>query len=131
MEVTDTDVASLPGEVRATVHATHHGRPLRRARVTFAGETARTDKDGLATLSSTPLEGPGRYRALVRRGQNYGVSVLVSVGVGQSALRVPARRSGAASWVIAGLRVVCLDRVRVAIQRAATRGAKERTDGHL
>ncbi|MEK6272740.1 MAG: hypothetical protein AABM42_08855 [Actinomycetota bacterium] len=94
VEVTDTDVAPLPGEVRATVHATHHGRPLRRARVTFAGETARTDKDGFATLSTT-LEGPGRFRALVRRGQNYGVSVLVSIGVGQSALRVPAPRSGA------------------------------------
>jgi hypothetical protein len=32
----------------------------------------------------------------VRRGQNYGVSVLVSVGFGQSALRVPAPRLGAA-----------------------------------
>jgi hypothetical protein len=63
--------------------------------VTFAGETARTDKDGLATVSTT-LEGPGRFRALVRRGQNYGVSALVSVGIGQSALRVPAPRSGAA-----------------------------------
>jgi hypothetical protein len=95
VEVTDTEVTPLPGEVRATVHATHHGRPLRKARVTFAGETARTDKDGLATVSTT-LEGPGRFRALVRRGQNYGVSVLVPVGVGQSALRVPAPRSGAA-----------------------------------
>jgi hypothetical protein len=95
VEVTDTDVAPLPGEVRATVHATHHGRPLRKARVTFAGETARTDRDGRATVSTT-LEGPGRFRALVRRGQNYGVSVLVPVGFGQSALRVPAPRSGAA-----------------------------------
>jgi hypothetical protein len=95
VEVTDTEVAPLPGEVRATVHATHHCRPLRKARVTFAGETARTDKDGLATVSTT-LEGPGRFRALVRRGQNYGVSVLVPVGFGQSALRVPAPRSGAA-----------------------------------
>ena len=95
VEVTDTDVAPLPGEVRATVHATHDGRPLRQARVTFAGETARTDKDGLATVSTT-LERPGRFRALVRRGQNYGVSALVSVGVGQSALRVSAPRSGAA-----------------------------------
>ncbi len=94
VEVTDTDVAPLPGEVRATVHATDGGRPLRRARVTFAGETARTDRNGLATISTT-LEGPGRFRALVRRGQNYGVSGLVSVGVGQSALRAPVPRSGA------------------------------------
>ena len=68
VEVTDTDVAPLPGECDAMVHATHHGRPLRRARVAFAGETARTDKDGLATVSTT-LEGPGRFRALVRRGR--------------------------------------------------------------
>jgi hypothetical protein len=95
VDLTDIDVAPLPGEVRATVHATDHGRPLRRARVTFAGETARTNGNGFATLSTT-LEGPGRYRALVRRGQNYGVSVLVSVGVGQSALRVRAPGSGAA-----------------------------------
>ena len=95
VEVTDTDVAPLPGEVRATVHATHDGRPLRQARVTFAGETARTDKDGFATVSTT-MERSGRFRALVRRGENYGVSALVPVGVGQSALRARAPRSGAA-----------------------------------
>jgi hypothetical protein len=95
VEVTDTDVAALPGEVRATIRATYHGRPLRQARVTFAGATARTGKDGLATVTTT-LERPGRFRALARRGQNYGASGLVSVGVSQSARREPAPRSGAA-----------------------------------
>jgi hypothetical protein len=78
--VTDTDVGALPGEVRATVSATRDGKPLRQARVSFAGGTARTDKDGLATVSTT-LQLPGRFGALVRRGQNYGISELVPVGL--------------------------------------------------
>jgi hypothetical protein len=78
--VTDVQVTSIPGEARVTVHATHDGRPLRRARVSFAGATARTDKDGLAILSIV-LQTPGRFRALVERGQNYGISDLVTVGV--------------------------------------------------
>jgi hypothetical protein len=94
VEVTDTEVAALPGEVQATVRATQDGRPLREARVTFAGGAARTGKNGLAIVS-TALERPGRFRALVRRGQNYGVSGLVSVGVAQAALPVPTPRSGA------------------------------------
>ena len=78
--VTGTDVGTLPGEVRATVHATREGHPLRRARVTFAGATARTDKQGDATVSAF-LELPGRFRAVARRGQSYGVSELVPVGI--------------------------------------------------
>jgi hypothetical protein len=78
--VIDTDAASLPGELRATVSATRDGKPLRQARVTFAGGTARTDKDGLATVSTT-LERPGRFGALVSKGQNYGISELVPVGL--------------------------------------------------
>ena len=62
------------------------GRPLRRARVTFAGATARTDKHGIATVS-TFLELPGRFRALARRGQSYGVSDLV-----RSAFQLDAKR---------------------------------------
>jgi hypothetical protein len=80
VEVTDTDVPALPGEARATVLATRDGHPLRQARVSFAGSTARTDKNGLATVSTT-LELPGRFGAVVRRGQNYGVSELVPVGL--------------------------------------------------
>jgi hypothetical protein len=92
--VTDTDVGTLPGEVRATIHATRDGHPLREARVTFAGATARTNKEGIATLS-TMLERPGRFRALARKGQNYGVSELVPVGVTPSALSAAAPQSGA------------------------------------
>ncbi len=94
VEVTDRTVGALPGEVRVTVHATRAGRPLRQARVTFAGATARTDKGGVATVSTT-LEVPGRFKALAQKGQNYGVSELVPIGVALSALRVPVPQSGA------------------------------------
>jgi hypothetical protein len=94
VEVTDSDVGALPGEVRATVHATRDGRPLREARVSFAGGTARTDKQGIATVSTT-LELPGRFKALARKGQNYGASELVSIGLAPSALRVSMPQSGA------------------------------------
>jgi hypothetical protein len=92
--VTNSSVAALPGQVQVTVHATRHGRPLRRARVTFAGASARTNKAGVATVITT-LEVPGRYKALVRKGQNYGLSELVPLGFAPSALRAPAVRSGA------------------------------------
>jgi hypothetical protein len=94
VEVTDSNVGALPGEVRATVHATRDGHPLRRARVSFAGGAARTNKGGIATISTT-LELPGRFRALAQKGQNYGVSELVPIGIASSALRVPAPKSGA------------------------------------
>jgi hypothetical protein len=94
VEVADTDVGALPGEVRATVHATRDGRPLRQARVSFAGATARTNKQGIAIVSTT-LERPGRFRALAQQGQNYGVSELVPVGIASSALSAPAPQSGA------------------------------------
>jgi hypothetical protein len=84
VEVTHTEVPRLPGRVRATVRARRDGHPVRNARVSFAGGTARTDRDGLATVATT-LELPGRFRALVRRGQNYGVSGLVPIGVAPSA----------------------------------------------
>jgi hypothetical protein len=78
--VTDAG-ASLPGEVRATVRAVRRdGRPLRQARVSFAGAAARTDKRGFATVVAA-LELPGRFAALVRKGQNYGLSELVPVGL--------------------------------------------------
>ena len=92
--VTDSTVGVLPGEVRATVHATRHGKPLRQARVSFAGGTARTDKEGIATVS-TRLELPGRFKALVQKGQNYGVSELVPIGIAPTLrLRVPQSGAG-------------------------------------
>jgi hypothetical protein len=80
VDVVSTDVGTLPGEIRARVRATRKDRPLRRARVSFVGATARTNKRGIATVSTT-LELPGRFKALARRGQNFGVSDLVPAGV--------------------------------------------------
>jgi hypothetical protein len=92
--VTSTDAGTLPGRVRVTVHATRGNRPLRRARVTFAGAAGRTNKQGIATIS-TFLELPGRFRALARRGRNYGVSDLVPIGIAQSTPAAALPRSGA------------------------------------
>jgi hypothetical protein len=92
--VTDTDVGALPGEVRATVSATRDGKPLRQARVSFAGGMARTDKKGLATVSTT-LQLPGRFGALVTKGQNYGISELVSIGLASAARAGSIPRTGA------------------------------------
>jgi hypothetical protein len=84
VEVTDVDAGAIPGPVRVTVLATDDGQPLRQTRVSFAGATARTDKDGVATIE-TNLDRPGRFKALAERGQNWGASDLVSVGVGAAA----------------------------------------------
>jgi hypothetical protein len=92
-EVLDTVVSELPGTVRATVRVTRHGQPQRRAPVRFAGGRARTNRQGLASVSAT-LELPGRFRALARKGRSYGVSDLVPVGV-ESTARGPVHRSGA------------------------------------
>ena len=91
VQVVDTSVGSLPGTVAATVRATSDGKPLREARVAFAGGTARTDKAGIATVSTT-LELPGRFRAIAERGQNYGASDLVPVGLSPAELRLPSTR---------------------------------------
>lgn len=82
-----------PGIVSATVRVTRRGRPLRHARVSFAGGRARTGKNGVAVVSTT-LELPGRFAALARRGKRYGISALASVSVPAAArARIP--RSGA------------------------------------
>jgi hypothetical protein len=69
--------------------------------VSFAGGTARTDKEGIATVSTT-LELPGRFKAVAQKAQNYGVSELVPIGVAPSAL--PQSGSGypggvSAEWI--------------------------------
>lgn len=94
VEITDVEFATLPGAVRATVHASSDGRPLRQTPVTFAGVEARTDKDGVAVIEAN-LDRPGRFRAVAQRGQNWGASGLVGVGVGAAALRVPIPQTGA------------------------------------
>ena len=94
VRIVRVEVGALPGIVRATVLAGRQGRPLRRARVDFAGGRARTDRHGLATVS-TYLQTPGRFRAIVRRGRGYGASELAPVGLSQASPPIPAPRSGA------------------------------------
>jgi hypothetical protein len=90
VEVTDVDAPAIPGPVVVTVFATDDGRPLRRAPVSFAGATARTDKGGVATIG-LELDRPGRFRALAQRGQNWGASDLIGVGVPAAAAAPQAR----------------------------------------
>ena len=94
VDVLDVDAGGLPGEVSATIRATRGGRPLPQARVSFAGGSARTGRDGVAVVT-TRLELPGRFRAVVRQGQNYGASELVPVGLPPSASSVRSGLSGA------------------------------------
>ena len=95
VRVTDTQVGTLPGTARATVRARRGGRAVADAWVGFAGGTARTNSHGLATVS-TRLELPGRFRALVRKGEeDYGVSSLVDVGTAQAAKSAPVPNRGA------------------------------------
>ena len=92
--VTRTEVGTLPGQVRATVHASFDGRPVEGVRVSFAGGAARTGDGGFATVSTT-LERPGRFKAYVRKDESYGLSGLVPVGISQSTRPLAAPRSGA------------------------------------
>jgi hypothetical protein len=94
VQVLGTATSGLPGTVVATVYVTRDGRPLRRARVSFAGGKARTDKQGLASVSAT-LERPGRFKALAQKGQRYGLSELVPVGIAPTARAAPLPRSDA------------------------------------
>lgn len=87
VSVLGVSVGTLPGAVAATVRVTRRGRPLRNARVAFAGGRARTSKEGVATVS-TLLELPGRFRALARRGSSYGVSDFARVGLAPGAAHV-------------------------------------------
>jgi hypothetical protein len=80
--------------VWAAVRVTRDGRPLRGARVSFAGGRAQTNGQGLAIVSTT-LELPGRFKALARKGRSYGLSDLVPVGVASTARVAPVPRSGA------------------------------------
>ncbi|MQA72762.1 MAG: hypothetical protein GEU88_00130 [Solirubrobacterales bacterium] len=94
VEMLDADVPALPGTARATVRVTRHGRPVRKARVGFAGGVAETNEQGLATIPAT-LELPGRFGALAQKGGAYGLSELVPVGSTSPAPAGSAARSGA------------------------------------
>jgi hypothetical protein len=82
--VTNTQVGSIPGQVRATVRATFNGDPVNDLRVTFAGGTAFTNQNGVADVF-TRLERPGRFKAYASRNDVYGLSSLVPVGMSQAA----------------------------------------------
>jgi hypothetical protein len=78
--VLDLNVGALPGTAEVTVRVTQRGNPVRHAGVSFAGGRAHTGKHGLATVSAA-LEVPGRFKALARVGERYGLSELVGVGI--------------------------------------------------
>jgi hypothetical protein len=84
--------------VRLSIRVTRKGRPVRRARVDFAGRRARTNRRGRAKLVLRFYR-PGLYRVLARKGGHRGLSRWVRVTVpGASSGRTPrvaaARRFG-------------------------------------
>lgn len=81
--VTNTQVGTIPGQVRATVRATFNGNPVKDLLVRFAGGSAYTNQNGIATVA-TRLERPGRFKAFARRNDTYGLSALVPVGMSQA-----------------------------------------------
>jgi hypothetical protein len=83
VRVTNTQVGTLPGNVTGTVRARQDGVAVPNARVSFAGGKALTNSNGVATVSRR-LELPGRFKALVRKGDDYGVSPLVPIGMDQA-----------------------------------------------
>jgi hypothetical protein len=87
-------IEGIPGRVVAVVRVTRRGRPLRSARVSFAGGKMRTNGRGRASVAAT-LDRPGRFKALARRGRRYGLSDLVPVGVASTVTRTPIPRLGA------------------------------------
>jgi hypothetical protein len=92
--VTNTQVGTLPGTVRATVRAKRAGQAVPDALVNFAGGKGRTNGNGVATVS-TRLELPGRFRAVARKGDDYGVSPLVPIGMDQAKRGATVPRRGA------------------------------------
>jgi hypothetical protein len=83
--------ASALTQVKATVRVTRRGgRPVRGAHARFANAGDLTNKHGKATISAY-LGRPGWFAAFARKGDRYGTSRLVDVGVPQSA--APATRA--------------------------------------
>jgi hypothetical protein len=65
--------------VRVRVRVTRHGKPVKGARVSFAGSrTERTNRHGYA-VAAAPLVRPGRFKVLARAGKRYGLSRFVVV----------------------------------------------------
>jgi hypothetical protein len=77
----------LPPGTGASVKAKvtrHGGRPVPHAHLRFASAGAMTNKRGVATVDTT-LDTPGWFSAFARKGDRYGTSKLVDVGVPQQA----------------------------------------------
>jgi hypothetical protein len=70
--------ATLPGRVQVKLRVTRRGHAQARARVSFAGASGLTGRRGTAVLRP-PLELPGRFKAVARKGGRYGLSRLVEV----------------------------------------------------
>jgi hypothetical protein len=93
VKILNAEIPALPGTASVTVKVTRHGgRPVRHAHVRFAGGGDLTNKHGRAQVSAE-LDVPGWFSAFARRGDRYGVSKLVNVGVADSA--APAHRPSA------------------------------------
>jgi len=85
---TNSDSSELRVEVRARVTRAG-GKPVRGAHARFAGGGDLTNKRGRARISTT-LERPGWFAVFARKGDRYGTSRLVNIGVPEAA--TPATR---------------------------------------
>jgi hypothetical protein len=71
--------------VRVRVRVTRHGKPLKGARVAFAGSrTQHTNRHGYAVCAA-PLVRPGRFKVLARAGKRFGLSRFVVVKTASAA----------------------------------------------
>jgi hypothetical protein len=91
---TSAPVGAADVRVRVIAQVTRRGKPVRNALVRFAGERARTNGHGRATLGRS-FAVPGRYRVLAnaggRRGRSGYVKVDIPASSAASARRLPAR----------------------------------------
>jgi hypothetical protein len=85
--------ATAGGRARFVVRVRRGRRAVAGARVDLAGERARTNRRGLATLALR-FERPGRYRALARKGRRQGLSRRVTVAAPRAAAGSPRGDAG-------------------------------------
>jgi hypothetical protein len=81
--------------VRVRVRVTRHGKPVKGARVTFAGSrTRRTNRRGFAVCAA-PIVRPGRFKVLARAGRRFGLSRFVVVETASAATAAGGGRDAA------------------------------------
>lgn len=84
VKIIDEATGGPGGRVEIVAKVTRHGgRPVRHAHLRFAGDGTLTTRKGLAEVF-TKIDTPGWFSAFARKGDRYGVSRLVNVGVAQS-----------------------------------------------